>query len=93
MAGVITAHPIDTGAASQWALAGRPVGVLYAGRHVSAFVQRSGMRGRPWLRFSSKLTPSPFDGWWVTAHKTRDAALDGACVKCGRTAPCAHGKH
>lgn len=35
------------------------------------FVQRSTMRGRPWLRFLAKLDGT---GYWVTAHKTlRDA--------------------
>lgn len=69
-----TAHPIDTSAASQWALVGLPYGVRRwrDTGEVSIFVQRSWIRGRPWLRFSSRFEG---EGWYVTAHPTRRAAL------------------
>lgn len=69
-----TVHPIDTALASQWPLVGRPSGVRRwrdTGA-VSIFAQRSWMRGRPWLRFSSKIEG---EGWYVTAHPTRAKAL------------------
>lgn len=38
------------------------------------FVQRSTMRGRPWLRFCKKIDA---EGFHVTAYKTRKAAVIG----------------
>jgi hypothetical protein len=81
----VTAHPIDTGAASRWSLVGHPAGVRrYADTGEVAifvqrsFVQRSFMRGRPWLRFSLRFEiTSPADAWHVTAFSTREAALHG----------------
>lgn len=35
------------------------------------FVQRSTMSGRPWLKFSKKMTSA---GYYVTAHKTKREA-------------------
>lgn len=80
---MITAHPIDTGAASQWALVGRPSRVLrYRDTNeVAFFIQRSWMRGRPWLRFSARVEPSRDDRWYVTAFKTRYEALLGETKK------------
>ncbi len=74
-----TVHPIDTAAASRGSLWGLPAGVRrYADTgEVAYFVQRSGMRGRPWLRFSSRIEPSPYDPWHVTAYATRKAAIVG----------------
>jgi hypothetical protein len=40
----------------------------------SIFVQRSTMRGRPWLRFCLKLEAP---GYWVLAFKTKRGAMEG----------------
>jgi hypothetical protein len=72
-----TAHSIDTLLASRWSLVGKPSGVrAWRGTdEVHLFVQRSHMRGRPWLRFSLRLDDS--GEWYVTAYKTKGAALKG----------------
>jgi hypothetical protein len=73
-------HPIDTGAASRWALVGRPAGVrCYADTgEVAIFVQRSHMRGRPWLRFSLRFEiTDPANAWHVTAYPTKTLAQKG----------------
>ena len=59
---------------AHWALVGRPVIVReFTPGEVWVFVQKSHMRGRPWLRFQKKIDA---DGWWVTGHKTRKEAVN-----------------
>lgn len=77
---MITVHPIDTGAASSWSLWGLPFGVRRwrDTGEVVLFVQRSGMRGRPWLRFlSASDDEGMHKGWHVSAYPTRQKAIAG----------------
>ena len=73
---VVSVHPYDTALGIEWRLVGKPT--LDGGR---AFVQRSAMRGRPWLRFLRRSdAPDDVggsDGWYVAAFGTKREALDG----------------
>mgnify|MGYP001044640736 CR=1 FL=1 len=56
-------------------VAGYPVVGRRYPRSARSFVQRSSMRGRPWLVFLAKCDGS--GDYWVTAHRTLRQALEG----------------
>jgi hypothetical protein len=64
----------------QWALIGAPTLLERPSGLVVVFVQRSAMRGRPWLRFGLDLNGCSCCYHWTaspTAHASRREAIAG----------------